>query len=159
MNNPSDNPPESSVTNAGSMDISDILSILPHRYPFILVDRILSWTPKKNIVALKNVTMNEPFFQGHFPGHPIFPGVLLMEGLAQAGAVLAYRSTPELLEGKLVYFAGMDSVRFRRPVTPGDQVHFHLDVLKMKTRIWRMAGRAMVDNTVAAEAELLATFA
>lgn len=139
-------------------DIGDILKILPHRYPFVLVDRILALTPGESITALKNVTINEPFFQGHFPTEPVMPGVLIMEGMAQAGALLAYLTDQEKIGNNLVYFAGMDGVRFRRKVVPGDQLIFDLVVIKRKGKIFKIGGKAMVDGQVAAEAELMATF-
>ncbi len=139
-------------------DIGDILKILPHRYPFVLVDRILALTPGESIRALKNVTINEPFFQGHFPTEPVMPGVLIMEGMAQAGALLAYLTDQEKIGNNLVYFAGMDGVRFRRKVVPGDQLIFDLVVIKRKGKIFKIGGTAMVDGQVAAEAELMATF-
>ncbi len=139
------------------MDIKAILDLLPHRYPFVMVDRILEFEKGKSIVGLKNVSMGEPFFQGHFPEEPVMPGVLILEGMAQAGAMLAYLST-DGIEGKLVYFAGLDKVRFRKVVRPGDQLIFKLDLIKHKTRLTKMAGRAFVDQDLVAEAQLLATF-
>lgn len=144
---------------AVTMDIKKILAMLPHRYPFILIDRVLAIVPGEKITALKNVTINEPFFQGHFPGEPIMPGVLILEGMAQAGGLLAYQSIPEMIGVKLIYFAGMDGVRFRKTVVPGDQIIFEMEVLKQKGKIWKMAGRALVDGQLAAEAELMAAFA
>ncbi len=141
------------------VDIVEILKLLPHRYPFVLVDRVLEFEPGERIVCLKNVTINENFFQGHFPTEPVMPGVLIMEGLAQAGALLAYLTGGETVEGKLVYFAGMDGVRFRRKVTPGDQLHFVLTMIKRKGRIWKLDGKAYVGEELAAEGELMATFA
>lgn len=141
-----------------ALDIKDILAILPHRYPFVMVDRILEIEEGKHIVGLKNVTINEPFFQGHFPGEPVMPGVLLLEGMAQVGALLAYRSIPEAIGSKLVYFAGLDGVRFRRVVRPGDQVIFRLEILKLKAKLSKMAGKAYVDDQLVAEAELMASF-
>ncbi|OKY76842.1 MAG: 3-hydroxyacyl-[acyl-carrier-protein] dehydratase FabZ [Desulfobulbaceae bacterium DB1] len=139
-------------------DILEILKLLPHRYPFVLVDRILSVTPGESIRALKNVTMNEPFFQGHFPTEPVMPGVLIMEGMAQAGALLAYLTDQDKIGNNLVYFAGMDGVRFRRKVVPGDQLIFELTVMKRKGKLFKIAGKAYVDGQLAAEAELMATF-
>jgi len=141
------------------LDIVEILKMLPHRYPFVMVDRILEVEKGERILCLKNVTVNENFFQGHFPSEPIFPGVLIMEGLAQAGALLAYMTGGEAVEGKLVYFAGMDGVRFRRKVVPGDQLHFEVTVNKRKGRIWKLDGKAFVGEELAAEGHLLATFA
>ncbi len=141
-----------------SIDIKGILDLLPHRYPFLMVDRITDYVAGERISGIKNVTVNEPFFQGHFPGEPIMPGVLLLEGMAQVGAILAYLSEPEALGGRLVYFAGIDKVRFRRKVVPGDQLVFELELARRKGKIWKMAGRTLVDGAVACEAELMATF-
>ncbi len=138
--------------------IKQVLELLPHRYPFILIDRILDFEAGESIKALKNVTMNEPFFQGHFPGEPVMPGVLILEGMAQAGIVLACKSRPELAEGKLAYFAGIDKARFRRMVVPGDQLIFQLKLIKQKSKLIKMSAKAYVDDALAAEAELLATF-
>jgi 3-hydroxyacyl-[acyl-carrier-protein] dehydratase len=142
----------------GQYDIVEILKLLPHRYPFILVDRILDVTPGKAIKALKNVTINEPFFQGHFPAEPVMPGVLVMEGMAQAGALLAYLTDKDKIGKNLVYFAGMDGVRFRKIIVPGDQIIFDLNILKRKSKLFKIAGKAFVDGQLAAEAELMATF-
>jgi len=141
------------------LDIQEILKILPHRYPFIMVDRIIEASLGENIRGYKNVTMNENFFLGHFPGRPVMPGVLILEGLAQTGAILAYLTDPEAIAGKLVYFAGIDRVKFRQKVTPGDQLHYQLVVSKRKSRFWIMDGKAFVDGKLVAEAELMATFA
>ena len=141
------------------LDIKEILRLLPHRYPFLLVDRILEGEKGKNLVGLKNVSMNEPFFQGHFPTEPIMPGVLILEGMAQVGGILAFYSIPEMIGEKLIYFAGIDKVRFRRPVVPGDQLIYEMEVLKHKGKIWKMAGKAKVNNDVVAEAEFMAAFA
>ena len=142
-----------------TLDIKEIISLLPHRYPFLLVDRILEGEKMKNLVGLKNVTINEPFFQGHFPSEPIMPGVLILEGMAQAGGILAFYSMPEMVGEKLVYFAGIDKVKFRRPVVPGDQLIYEVEVIKQKGKIWKMAGKAKVDDKLAAEAELMAALA
>ncbi|WP_417908659.1 3-hydroxyacyl-ACP dehydratase FabZ [Candidatus Electronema sp. PJ] len=140
-----------------SLDIKGILNLLPHRYPFIMIDRILDYERGKTITGLKNVSMGEPFFQGHFPGEPVMPGVLMLEGMAQTGAVLAYLSADDIT-GKLFYFAGLDGVRFRRMVRPGDQIIYKLEMLRQKGKLTKMAGKAYVDNTLAVEAELLAAF-
>jgi len=140
----------------GVLDIRAILGILPHRYPFLLVDRIVSIEEGKKIVGIKNVTFNEPFFQGHFPGNPVMPGVLIVEAMAQVGAVLLLRGVPDR-EHKLVYFAGIDRARFRRPVTPGDQVRFEVEVLKVRSRSARLRGEAFVDGAMVAEAELFSS--
>jgi beta-hydroxyacyl-ACP dehydratase FabZ len=138
--------------------VQEIMKLLPHRYPFLLVDRILELHPGEKVVALKNVTFNEPFFQGHFPGTPIMPGVLILEAMAQAGGVLAFESMSEARPGAIIYFMGMDKVRFRKPVVPGDQLFFEVQVLKQRSRAMKMAGIATVDGERAAEAELMATF-
>jgi 3-hydroxyacyl-[acyl-carrier-protein] dehydratase len=141
-----------------TLDIKEIIRLLPHRYPFLLVDRVLEGEKMKSLVGLRNVSINEPFFQGHFPSEPIMPGVLILEGMAQAGGILAYYSMQEMIGEKLVYFAGIDKVRFRRPVVPGDQLIYEVEVIKQKGKIWKMAGKAKVDDKVAAEAELMAAF-
>jgi len=138
--------------------IQKIMQFLPHRYPFLLVDRVLELEPGVRIVALKNVTINEPFFQGHFPGQPVMPGVLIIEAMAQAGGLLAYESGPADKHGQLIYFMGMDKVRFRKPVVPGDQLIFEARILRMRTKVAKMAGTAFVDNQLVAEAELMASF-
>lgn len=143
---------------AKQYDIGGILRLLPHRYPFVLVDRVLDVIPGKSIKALKNVTINEPFFPGHFPMEPVMPGVLIMEGLAQAGAILAYLTEPEKIGSSLVYFAGMDKVRFRRKVVPGDQLIYEISVLKRKTKLYKLEAKAYVEGKLAAEGELMAIF-
>ena len=138
----------------------DITEILPHRYPFLLVDRIIEMDLGKRVVGLKNVTANEPFFQGHFPGNPIMPGVLIIEAMAQVGGVLARLSVPGVLESEerdKVYFMSMDKVKFRRPVVPGDQLRFDLQALRTGSRVWKMGGKAFVEERLVAEAELVAT--
>ena len=141
-----------------NIDILEILRLLPHRYPFVLIDRVLSVESNKTVEALKNVSINEPFFQGHFPEKPVMPGVLMLEGMAQAGGVLAFCSEPENVGVKLLYFAGIDKARFRRPVEPGDQIIYKLELLKKKRGIWKLAGKAFVDDQLVAEAELMASF-
>ncbi len=141
-----------------NIDILEILKVLPHRYPFVMVDRILSVEIKKQIVGLKNVTINEPFFQGHFPARPVMPGVLILEGMAQVGGIMAYYANPEAIGNKLLFFAGIDKARFRRPVVPGDQLIFTLEMVKEKRSIMIMAAKATVDDKVVAEAELMASF-
>lgn len=140
------------------LPITDILKYLPHRYPFLLIDRIPSMEPGRRITALKNVTFNEPFFQGHFPGTPIMPGVLIVEALAQAGGVLVLSGMPPEQYGQPVYFMGMDSVRFRKPVIPGDQLILEVELLKSRKKVVKLAGVAKVDGSRVAEAELMATF-
>ena len=137
------------------LDIGDILKLLPHRYPFLLVDRIREWESGQRIVGIKNVTINEPFFQGHFPGRPIMPGVLILEAMAQGGGVLAFKSTPAT--GKpVVYLTGVDQAKFRRPVIPGDQLRFEIDVIKRRSPFWKMQGRAFVETNLVCEAEITA---
>ena len=136
------------------LDIGDILRSIPHRYPFLLVDRVLEIEPGRRIVALKNVTINESFFLGHFPGAPVMPGVLIVEAMAQSGAVLLLHDMPDR-DSNLVYFTGIDHARFRRTVRPGDQLRFTLEVLKLRARTCKMHGRAEVDGSLAAEAEIL----
>jgi len=142
-----------------SLDIKEILKILPHRYPFVMVDRILDYEESKYITGIKNVTINEPFFAGHFPGEPVMPGVMILEGMAQMGALLAYKSMADIIADKLVYFAGIDKVRFRKMVRPGDQIVFRIECIRMKPKLSKMTGKAYVDDQIAAEAELMATFA
>ncbi|MEJ2156817.1 MAG: 3-hydroxyacyl-ACP dehydratase FabZ [Desulfobacteraceae bacterium] len=139
------------------LNIQQIMKHIPHRYPFILVDRILEMEPKKRVVGLKNVTMNEPFFQGHFPGTPIMPGVLIIEAMAQTSGVLAISSLDKGTEGALMYFMGLDQVKFRKMVVPGDQLIMELEVLKQRAKIMKLAGVAKVDDQIVAEAQLMAT--
>jgi beta-hydroxyacyl-ACP dehydratase FabZ len=136
------------------MDINGIMKCIPHRYPFLLLDRVVEMEPGKRIVAYKNVTINEPFFQGHFPGAPVMPGVLIIEAMAQAGAVLILHDMADR-GSKLVYFTGIDGARFRQAVVPGDQVRFSLEVLKHRPRTCKMKGIAEVDGKKVAEAEIL----
>ncbi|MBW2604525.1 MAG: 3-hydroxyacyl-ACP dehydratase FabZ [Deltaproteobacteria bacterium] len=141
-----------------ALDIQEIMKLLPHRYPFIMIDRILELTPGEKVVALKNVTINEPFFQGHFPENPIMPGVLIVEAMAQAGAVLAAKSLDTDFHDSLVYFMGIDKVKFRKPVIPGDQLIFEMKFLKQRRKVFKMSGTAYVDEKIVAQAELMATF-
>ena len=134
-----------------TMDILEIQSLLPHRYPFLLIDRVIELEPLKRIVALKNVTMNEPFFQGHFPGAPVMPGVLIIEAMAQAGAVLLFREVPDR-ENKLMYFAAIEEARFRKPVIPGDQLRLEVSVLKYRKGYGKLEAKAYVDGNVVCEA-------
>lgn len=136
-----------------AQSINEILKVLPHRYPFLLVDRILETDGSTYMVGLKNVTINEPFFQGHFPEHPVMPGVLLVESLAQVGVVLLL-SNDENRHNKLVYFSGIDKCRFRHPVVPGDQLRIEVSVLKHRDRYYKMKGQALVEGNLAIEAEL-----
>lgn len=138
------------------MDINEIQKILPHRYPFLLVDYIEELEPGKRVVGIKNVTINEPFFPGHFPGAPVMPGVLIVEAMAQVGAVMVMRDLPDR-EKKLVYFMGIDQARFRQPVVPGNQLRMVLEVLKMKARVGKLRGEAFVNGKLVAEAEILSS--
>jgi len=135
------------------LNINDITKLLPHRYPFLLVDRIVSLEPGVSATGLKNVTINEPFFQGHFPGQPIMPGVLVIEAMAQVAGVMAYQSG---MKGKSVYFMSIDNAKFRRPVVPGDQVIMEVRVLRQRGNVWKFSGAAMVDEKTVAEAEFTA---
>ncbi|MDR3177473.1 MAG: 3-hydroxyacyl-ACP dehydratase FabZ [Campylobacteraceae bacterium] len=138
------------------IDVREIQEILPHRFPFLLIDRIIELDPQVSIRAYKNVTIGEQIFQGHFPGHPIYPGVMIIEGMAQAGGVLAFRSMQKTAENKVVYFMSIDSAKFRVPVTPGDRLEYRLNVIKHKGNIWVLDGKAYVDDKLVAEAELKA---
>ncbi len=140
------------------IDIKEIMKLLPHRYPFILVDRVVELIEGDKIIALKNVTINEPFFPGHFPGAPIMPGVLIIEAMAQAGGILFAVSQPEEKRGGPVYFMGMDKVKFRKPVVPGDQLIFEVKILNMRSKAVKMSGIATVEGKCVAEAEFMATF-
>jgi beta-hydroxyacyl-ACP dehydratase FabZ len=137
----------------------DIIKILPHRRPFLFVDMITELELGERIVGIKNVTIDEPFFEGHFPENPIMPGVLVIEAMAQVGGILAKLSVPESMKleaGKAIYFAAIDKVKFRKPIVPGDQILFELTAIRKGTKIWKMKGKAMVNKTVVAEAELVA---
>ncbi|RPI99581.1 MAG: 3-hydroxyacyl-ACP dehydratase FabZ [Deltaproteobacteria bacterium] len=138
------------------IEIREIMTILPHGYPFLLVDRIVEMEAGKRIVGIKNVTYNEPFFPGHFPGRPIMPCFLIVEAMAQTAGVLAFKSMPDDDLKKPVYFLGMDNVRFRKPVIPGDQLRMELDVTRHRQSIWGFKARAYVDGKLVAEADLLA---
>ena len=138
-----------------TMELTDILKLLPHRYPILLVDRVLELEPGKSVVALKNVTANESFFQGHFPGYPVMPGVLIVEAMAQAGCVMMLSGVNDP-ETKVPFFAGIDRCKFRRPVVPGDQLRLELDVLRQRGGSCKLVGKAMVGEEVAAEAEIMA---
>jgi 3-hydroxyacyl-[acyl-carrier-protein] dehydratase len=141
------------------MDMKEILQYLPHRYPFLLVDRVLDYTLGKSITAIKNVTITEEFFQGHFPGHPVMPGVLIIEAMAQTAAILTFKTEGVIpgVDKKVTYFIGIDKARFRQPVVPGDQLILEARLLRHSYRIWKFATRALVGETVVAEAELLCT--
>ncbi|MFO8084710.1 MAG: 3-hydroxyacyl-ACP dehydratase FabZ [Desulfobacterales bacterium] len=139
------------------LDALEIMSYLPHRYPFLLVDRVLEVTQGNKIVALKNVTINEPFFQGHFPQAPIMPGVLIVEGMAQAGGILFFDALPPEKRGALIYFMGIDKVKFRKPVIPGDQLVFTVEIIKQRSNAVKMKATASVEDATVAEAEFMAT--
>ncbi len=139
------------------MDLQAIQRLLPHRYPFLLVDRVVEVVSGERLVAYKNVTINEPFFVGHFPGHPVMPGVLILEALAQACAILAYQSQGSLANGKVTYLMAIDRAKFRKPVVPGDCLRLEVEVLRQKGAIWKQKGTAMVERIKVAEAEFLAT--
>jgi 3-hydroxyacyl-[acyl-carrier-protein] dehydratase len=142
------------------LDVQGIQKLLPHRPPFLLVDRVISFEPNVRLLAWKSVTMNEPFFQGHFPGSPVMPGVLILEALAQAGALLATLSlTPEQVNDKLTYLMGIDAARFRRPVVPGDRLELSVEVTKRKGAVWKQSAVARVDGEVVAEADFMAMLA
>ena len=132
----------------------EIEGILPHRYPFLLVDRILELELGKRVVGIKNVTVNEPFFVGHFPGHPIMPGVLILEAMAQTGAILLMQTLSTQGQRKLMYFTGIDHARFRKPVVPGDQLRFEIELLQLRRQVCRMKGTANVEGQLVAEAEM-----
>src|ERR1700740_1895027 len=141
---------------AAAIDIIEILARIPHRYPFLLVDRAEDYRPHQSIVGIKCVTVNEPFFQGHFPGYPVMPGVLIVEALAQTGAVLMSKSLDVDFAGKAILFMSVDNCRFRQPVRPGDVIRMHVEVLRARGDVFKFRGRARVDEKVAAEAEFAA---
>ncbi len=145
------------MTNGTSIEIDRILQILPHRWPFVLVDRVTEVVPRDRILAHKCVSMGELWFQGHFPARPIMPGVLIVEALAQAGCILAYASEPFDAQSSLMYFLGIDKAKFRRPVTPGDRLDLEVSVVYHRTNVWKLKGEASVDGTLCASAELLAS--
>lgn len=141
------------------LDVVEIQKILPHRYPFLLVDKVKSMEPNKEIVAYKNVSISEPVFQGHFPGHPIYPGVMILEGMAQAGGILALQSSgfsQEELKNKVIYFMSIDKAKFRNPVKPGDRLEYRITVLKLRKNLIVLDGKAYVDDVLVSEAELKA---
>ncbi|MFZ3207640.1 MAG: 3-hydroxyacyl-ACP dehydratase FabZ [Geobacteraceae bacterium] len=141
------------------LDVNEIMKILPHRNPFLLVDRIVEIEEGKRIVGIKNVTINEPFFPGHFPSHPVMPGVLIIEAMAQVGGILAYLASDDETRGKLCYFVSIDKAKFRRPVVPGDQLRLELEAISRRRGLWCFSGKAYVDGKLVTEAELKATFA
>lgn len=138
------------------IDITEVLARIPHRYPFLLVDRAEEYLPHTSIVGIKCVTVNEPFFQGHFPGYPVMPGVLIVEAMAQTGAVLMSKSLDVDTEGKTIFFVSLDNCKFRTPVRPGDVIRMHVKVLRARGDLFKFHGRAMVGEKVAAEAEFAA---
>ncbi|HBG06928.1 MAG: 3-hydroxyacyl-[acyl-carrier-protein] dehydratase FabZ [Geobacteraceae bacterium GWC2_58_44] len=141
------------------LDIVQIMELLPHRYPFLLVDKVIELEQGKRIVAIKNVTMNEPFFQGHFPGFPVMPGVLIIEAMAQVAAIMAYLTASEDSGDKVSYFMAIDKARFRKPVKPGDTMRIEIDTIYHKRGIWSVAAKSYVGETLVTEAELKATLA
>lgn len=144
------------TASAVDIDITEILSRIPHRYPFLLVDRCEDFKPSESIVGIKCVTFNEPFFQGHFPGYPVMPGVLIVEAMAQTGAIMMSKSLNIDIAGKVIYFMSIDGVRFRSPVRPGDVLKMHVEVTRARGDIFKFRGKAMVNGKVAAEAEFAA---
>lgn len=141
---------------SNTYDINDIMSMIPHRYPFLLVDKVKNVFLGESAVGIKNVTMNEPFFSGHFPGRPVMPGVLIVEAMAQTAAVLVVGTLGEAAKGKLVYFMTVDGARFRKPVTPGDTLYIHVTKEKNRGNVWKFNGEVKVDETVVAEANFSA---
>ncbi|HEY5521848.1 MAG TPA: 3-hydroxyacyl-ACP dehydratase FabZ [Desulfuromonadaceae bacterium] len=141
------------------LDINEIMKILPHRYPFLMVDRIIEMEPGVRCVGIKNITVNEPFFQGHFPGHPVMPGVLIIEAMAQVAGIMAYLASDEEIRAKVTYFMAIDNARFRKPVSPGDQLRIETTTTMNRRGIWGIAAKAFVDETLVTEADLKATFA
>ena len=141
------------------LDVIEIQKILPHRYPFLLVDRVTQMEIGKSVIAYKNVSISEPVFQGHFPGHPIYPGVMILEGMAQAGGILALKSSglsDEELQSKVIYFMSIDKAKFRTPVKPGDRLEYRIEIIKLRKNIIVLEGKAYVDDVLASEAELKA---
>lgn len=142
-----------------TMDVMEIQEIIPHRYPFLLLDRVTDLVANELLIGYKNVTIGDQIFQGHFPGHPIYPGVMILEGMAQAGGILAFKSmdmTKEEAANKVVYFMSIDKAKFRAPVKPGDRLEYHISVIKHKGAIWMLKGEAFVDDKMVSEAELKA---
>ena len=139
-----------------SADIARVLKLLPHRYPFLMIDRIIEMDGDRSCIGIKNVSINEQFFQGHFPSYPVMPGVLIIEGMAQTAGALCVDSPGETYEPSLVYFMGIDGAKFRRPVVPGDVLHYHVHKIRSRGRAWRFKAEAFVDGTLVAEAEVSA---
>ena len=154
-----DHTPQPSTPALGTADIGRVMKLLPHRYPFLLVDRIYDMLGDESCVGIKNVTMNEPFFQGHFPQYPVMPGVLIIEGLAQTAGALCVHSLGEDYKAELVYFMGIDNAKFRKPVVPGDQLHYHVRKIRNRGRVWKFFGEAKVNGQVVTEAEVSAMLA
>lgn len=138
--------------NNAPIDVKQIMRMIPHRYPILLVDRIIEFTPGEGAVGLKNVTMNEPHFMGHFPGEPVMPGVLIVEAMAQTAAIFVVNTLGEEAEGKLVYFMTIEGAKFRKPVTPGDSLHIHIEKIQSRGAVWKFSGKALVDGKLCAEA-------
>ena len=151
--------PQQKTAVLGTADIGRVMKLLPHRYPFLLVDRIYDMLGDESCVGLKNVTMNEPFFQGHFPQFPVMPGVLIIEGLAQTAGALCVHSLGEDYKAELVYFMGIERAKFRKPVVPGDQLHYHVKKIRNRGRVWKFFGEAKVNGQVVTEAEVSAMLA
>jgi 3-hydroxyacyl-[acyl-carrier-protein] dehydratase len=144
------------TTNIGSMDIHEILDHLPHRYPFVLIDRVVSMELGKEITAIKNVSINEPYFPGHFPYHPVMPGVLIVEAMAQAAAILSFKTmNTKPSDDSVYYFAGIDNARFKKPVSPGDQIYLNVQIDRILKGIWKYKGVARVDDVIVAEVEMM----
>ena len=144
------------MTKNGAMDINEVLEHLPHRYPFVLIDRVESMEVGKKITAIKNVTVNEPFFPGHFPHYPVMPGVLVVEAMAQAAAILSFKTMGEKpSDNSVYYFVGIDSARFKKPIIPGDQIILNVSIVRILKGIWKYEGIATVDNEIVAEANLM----
>lgn len=139
-------------TETNEIDIVRIMEMIPHRYPFLMIDKVVDVVADKSAVGIKNVTVNEPFFQGHFPSQPIMPGVLIIEAMAQTSAILVVQTLGAAAEGKLVYFMAVDSARFRKPIAPGDRVHIHVEKIRNRGNVWKFKGEAKVDGTLMAEA-------
>ncbi len=146
-------------SNLTEIGIQEILNLLPHRFPFLMVDKVIALEKGKSITAIKNTTINEPFFQGHFPSYPVMPGVLILEALAQAGGILAYKTEEDDdLKNMLTYFMGIDKARFRKPIFPGSTIVLNVELVKRKQFIWMFHGKALVDGKLCAEADLMASF-
>ena len=156
MNVQTDKTSVASPTTYGTVDIRRILQMIPHRYPMLMVDRVTDMRLDSSAVGIKNVSINEPFFQGHFPAEPVMPGVLIIEAMAQTAAVLVVATYGQESEGKLVYFMSIDGVRFRRPVFPGDRLELHVEKVQSRASVWKFSGKAMVEGKVAAEATFAA---